>query len=239
MPLNEDVAILSVQFSGIGLATLDALPNLRWIVYRSSAVKADPDKLALRGIRVVASHPSVENVSLYVLSMIGRFRLEPPFAILGGGRIGREILSYLPTTGTVFGYASSTHERADLAKQLENFSTIICAASYHSYNEGYMDAKLLSRFSGSIVSVSDKRFFNDKQIAPMVRCGKIRYLIADMLNEEKYPDCMTVVHTHHTAWKHKMDEKQYWTVVKLHIDAIRNGTPIGIVTGKQETWPVF
>lgn len=230
---NPNIIILSVLFSYVGIKTLSALPNLKYIVARSHGIeKINLELCKERNIIVCKVDPFSDSTSDYIIENIKKYKFEEPYCFYGFGSINKEVLSKLEPKE--FYVINSKTKQIDINWYLKNSETVILAVSSNKSTENLFDRDKFIQLSQNknLISVSRHSVIDNHALLWAIENKIIKFAIIDTLSSEirnELLETKKVIWTQHTAWSYNLDQSKYPNKVKEVIDSCLMDKPINII----------
>ena len=215
---QEDIEILSVKYSKVGLKTVLKLPNLKYVVCRSHGTDNISKQLPADIIVKVAS-PTTDAVVEYILTCLNTYSCEPPYCLFGYGSIGKSLGEQLKEVLTI-NSKTSKEEIRDIVTKAKTLIITIPAEN----NQNLIDSLVFQNFHGKIISVARKSVFNLYDLEKALASDL--FFVSDTspfdLPEKALKNC---IFTHHIAWSYSLDWGKYTERVAEVIDSCYDTDP--------------
>lgn len=231
---NPNIKILSVLFSYVGIKTLNALPNLKYIVSRSHGIEKINSKLCKeRNIVVYKVNPFIDSVSNYIIDNIKKYNFEEPYCFYGFGSINKAVFDKLKPNK--FYVVVSKTKQIDISWYLKNSRTIILAVSSNKSTKNLFNRdKFIQLSQGTnLISISRHSVIDNSALLWAVKNNFINLAIIDTLSSsfrDKLLETKRVSWTNHAAWSFNLNESEYPKRIKEVIDSCLADKPMNVVS---------
>lgn len=238
-PNNPSIKILSVLFSYVGIKTLSALPNLKYVVARSHGIeKINLELCKEHNITVCKVNPFSDSTSDYIIENIKKYNLKEPYCFYGFGSVNNEVLNKLPSSFLLspqhFIINSKTNSKMIIKAMLSDSKTIILSVSANKSTKNLFNEELFNKMRPhtNLISISRSSVINNAVLLDAIKKKIIDFAVIDCLASEfrnELLETKKVIWTNHTAWSYNLDQSKYPYKVKEVIESCLADKPINII----------
>ena len=216
--VDENVKLLSVQFTKVGEKSYKAFPNLKWIVVRQHGFdNVNLSECEGRGIGVITTKPFAKSTADWITDKI---KDTDKVMLIGYGEIAKQV----KTEPSFIVKRNTTKE--EIQKQLSLHNCLVVSIPPEN-NKHYINDNILKHFKGKLISVSRADVIdNDALLDNIENITEAHIDTLDSKNREQLLETNKVFYTKHTAWQHNFSyekDKYYFDHLESIIkDCIEN-----------------
>ena len=199
--INNDVKVLSVQFTKVGEKSYKAFPNLEWIIVRQHGYdNVNLEECEKRNIGVVITKPFAQSTANWINQYI---KDDDKIALIGNGSIGSKVKS-----------DNITIIERNYKDDWDSYNTLIVTVPPEK-NKHLINNDILSKFKGKLISVSRSDVIDNKALLDNI--DNISHAYIDTLGDEyrkELLDTGKITYTKHTAFEYGFSYENNTTYFK-------------------------
>lgn len=177
---KDDIRVLSVKFSKVGLKTFTDYKNLEWVVCRSHGIdNVNIEEARKRNIGIVATAPTAKPCANWIHHKI---KEDDSILIFGNGAISRELQKKIGN----FNVVNSKTNQDEIDRYLKFCKTIVITVPLNERTKHYFDRTFFSKIKNDIdiISISRGEVFDNGAILDFSVSGKLKHGHFDMLSSD-------------------------------------------------------
>lgn len=213
--LNKDnIKVLSVKFSKVGLKTFDDYKNLEWIICRSHGIdNVNIEEAKKRNVGIIATSPTAKPCANWIYDKI---KEDNAILIFGNGAISKELQKKIGN----FNVVNSKTSKDEIDRYLKFCKTIVIAIPSNNKTKGYFDRTFFSKIKTEvdIISISRGEVFDNDAILEFSMSGNLKSGHFDMLSPDNRQELLeqnNIQYYEHTSWEYIDSDSE---VIKYTID---------------------
>jgi lactate dehydrogenase-like 2-hydroxyacid dehydrogenase len=198
---KDDVKVLSVKFSKIGLKTFNDYKNLEWIICRSHGIdNVNLEEARKRNIGIVATSPTAKPCANWIYS---KLKGDDSILIFGNGAISKEFQKKIGN----FNVVNSKTSKDEIERYLKFCKTIVITVPLNNTTKNYFDRTFFSKIKNQvdIISISRGEVFDNAAILDFSVSGKLQNGHFDMLSADGRNILLEqkpIKYYEHTSWEY-------------------------------------
>jgi lactate dehydrogenase-like 2-hydroxyacid dehydrogenase len=205
---KDDIKVLSVKFSKVGLKTFTDYKNLEWVICRSHGIdNVNIEEARKRNIGIVATAPTAKPCANWIHNKI---KEDDSILIFGNGAISRELQKKIKDYTVV--NSKTTQEQID--EYLSMCKTIVITVPFDDKNKKYFDRTFFSKIKNQvdIISISRGEVFDNGAILDFSVSGKLQNGHFDMLTSDSrnlLVERNEIRYYEHTSWEYNQPKDSH------------------------------